>query len=630
MDIFWKSDTAAVPPEKVGRGAGKLAVDKGGGFGDDRDVSLGISYGAADMPVFVIYDDKAPRRVETDGKRATIGRTADNTVIIDDRQASRRHCEVRLTEVGYVLRDLKSRNNTKLNQDVIDRPMPLREGDEIGIGKATIRFFSSMSRADASAAKLPLIRKHVPKNAIGGDVNDTSPAYRLGANSQNDVAGGGEDAGDEDELEMQLAEAPLAVIVEEDYTGPLTVNQIMPLNAEGRPAHAVGKDASEVSEAMLRLKQLLLRAFEVTATDIHIEPKEDRLHLRYRIDGYLHQAGTMTEKTAKPVYSIVKLLCNLDINKRNIMQDGSFAVQLPDRRVDLRVSIAPSTLGDKMVVRLLDKNLAPSGLASLGMDKYILEQVQRRAFSESGMMVACGPTGSGKTTTMYAILQELDSGSKNIMTVEDPVEYKLEDVTQIQVNPKFGVTFSAALTSLLRQDPDVILVGEMRDAETARMAMQSAMTGHLVLSTVHARDSIGSIFRLLDLGIEPFLLGSALTAVLSQRLLRRLCPHCKMKFHPAMKELSRLHLEALGSSSLYSAVGCEECMNIGYKGRNAIFELLTITDQVRDAIVTKPTIQQLRNAAGDWIFQTLREDAVRKLRKGLTSLEEFAAVAAKD
>ena len=411
---------------------------------------------------------------------------------------------------------------------------------------------------------------------------------------------------------------------------PVKINDVIPLNQDGKPAHPVGKDASEVSGAMLRLKQLLLRSFQLRATDIHVEPKQEQLDVRYRIDGYLHQVGNLDYKTAKSVYSIVKLLCNLDISKKDIMQDGSFAVKLPGRRVDLRVSIAPSTLGDKMVIRVLDKSLAPEGLDSLGMDGYILEQVRQNAYKGSSMLVVCGPTGSGKTTTVYGIVQEMNSRTRNIVTVEDPVEYKLDSVTQIQVNPRRDITFASALTSLLRQDPDVILIGEMRDAETARMAVQSAMTGHLVLSTVHARDSIGCIFRLLDLGVEAFMLGSALTAVLSQRLLRKLCPECKMKIKPAMKDLSRMGLEELGGTDLYAPVGCDACMQIGHKGRSAVFELLSITDQVRDAIVTRPTIQQLRVAAGDWIFQTLRQDGLRKLRQGLVSLDEFSMVLARD
>jgi len=564
------------------------------------------------MPVFEVYDAKTPRCIEVTSERATIGRTADNAVVIDDRRASRRHCEIRQSEIGFILSDLKSRNGTKLNQDLIDRPLPLRDGDEIGIGEATIRFWSSRDKLDKAAARLPYISGHLLKKKAQVQPKTKSQPEITPPKTDND-----------NNLDLRIVPKKHIPPTMPSFSGTLTVNHIIPLNKEGKPAHATGKDSSGVSEAMLRLKQILLKSFQFAATDIHIEPKEDELLLRYRIDGYLHHSGSLEPRVARAVYSIVKLLCNLDISKKNIMQDGSLVVQLPDRRVDLRVSIVPSTLGDKMVFRVLDKKLVPTGFEALGMDSYILQQVRQKVFQESSMIIVCGPTGSGKTTTVYAIVQEMDKIDKNIVTVEDPVEYKLDDITQIQINPRFNITFSSALTSLLRQDPDVILIGEIRDADTARMALQSAMTGHLVLSTLHARDSIGSIFRLLDLGVEPFLLGSALTLVLSQRLLRKLCSRCKMKFKPPMKKLAHLGLESLASTDLYSAVGCKECMGIGYKGRIPIFELLTVNDQVRDAIANRPTIQQLRVAAGDWIFQTLRQDAMRKLRDGLTALNEF-------
>ena len=584
------------------------------------------------MPVFAVYDNSSPRRFEIDAPKITFGRTSDNDVIISDGRCSRRHCEIVLSEVGAILHDLESRNGTLLNDSQIDRPVSLRDGDEIGIGNATVRFWSVEAKIDPADKKLPLTARpaqktkpRTPSPRPAGKLippsADRGPAQSHRRGRDKSPAPAADDA-----AEIRLIEAgPLPAIMQ-DVSGPLTIDRIIPLTHENKPAHPTGKGAAQLSEAMLKLKGLMLKGFQFTATDIHIEPKDQQAIVRYRIDGYLHQSGEMALEVTKPLYSIIKLLCNLDINKRNVMQDGSFAIQLPDRRVDLRVSIAPSTRGDKMVMRILDKNLAPQSLDQLGMEAYILEEVRKRAFSESSMLVVCGPTGSGKTTTVYAIIQEINSEHRNIVTVEDPVEYKLPDITQIEVNPKFDITFVSALASLLRQDPDVILIGEMRDRETAQMAVQSAMTGHLVLSTVHARDSIGSIFRLLDLGVEPFVLGSALSAVLSQRLMRQVCPYCKMKFKPPVKELSRLSLDALSGQDMYAAVGCQECMNIGHKGRVAIFEMLAVNDQVRDAIAHRPTIAELRIAAGDWVFQTLREDAIRKLRQGLSTLDEFKAI----
>ena len=583
------------------------------------------------MPVFDVYDDKEPRRIVIDEKRITIGRTEDNGVVINDRQSSRKHCEVRLSEIGYVVNDLKSRNGTLLNQDPIDRPIPLQNGDEIGIGAASIRFWENRQKIPNSAAKLPLVLKSSPKtSAVKSKKSRTKTPSATTANAEEVGIILDLEADSRRSAKMKLVADNLAKTPAQP-AGPLTLQNIIPLNHENKPAHPVSENGQEVvSQAMLKLKEILLKSLQLTATDIHIEPKEEHLDLRYRIDGYLHRAGSLEHDLGRSVYSIVKLLCNLQIDKKGIMQDGSFALQLPNRRIDLRVSIAPSTLGDKMVVRILDAELAPKGLDSLGMEPYIHEQIRTRAFKESSMIVICGPTGSGKTTTVYAIISEMDSKSKNIVTVEDPVEYKMPNVTQIQVNPKFNITFASALASLLRQDPDVILVGEIRDPQTAQMAVRSAMTGHVVLTTVHARDSIGCIFRLLDLGMEPVLLGSALTAVLSQRLLRQLCLNCKMRYKPAIKELNRNGLDELAGIDLYSAVGCDKCLGIGFKGRAAIFELLTITDQVRDAISLRPTIQQLRNAAGDWIYKTLRDDALRKLKKGLSTIEEFSLLVGKE
>jgi len=599
------------------------------------------------MPVFDIYDKKPPRRIIVEDKRITIGRTNENAVIIDDRQASRVHCEIHQGPSGFELHDLQSRNGTMLNQDLINQPVILRNGDEIGIGAATLRFWISPDHIEKKTPNLPTITKSA---SPGTAATPTPKAAQLSPKTLKDASSPkglkdyhppqtpdkkiafpapSQTTSETDAIRLVESPLPAAPAVEIPQ-GPLTVNHIIPLNAQGKPAHPVGKDSSEVSLAMLRLKEILLKSLQFAATDIHLEPKEEHLDIRYRIDGTLHNTGTLDFQIARPIYSIIKLLCNLDINKKNIMQDGSFALQLPDRRVDLRLSIAPSTRGDKMVLRILDKNLTPKGLESLGMEPYILEQVRQRVFQESSMILVCGPTGSGKTTTVYAILQEINAREKNIVTVEDPVEYKLENITQIQVNPRFNVTFVSALSSLLRQDPDVILVGEIRDAATAQMALQSAMTGHLVMTTVHARDSIGSIFRLLDLGVEPFLLGSALTAVLAQRLLRKLCPHCKMKYIPALKELTRLGLDKIAGTHLYAAVGCDQCLGIGYKGRTAIFEFLAMTDPVRDSIASRPSIHQLRIAAGDWIFQTLRADGLRKLKQGITAVEDFCQVVPKE
>ena len=613
------------------------------------------------MPALEIYDDKDPRKVVADFDHVILGRTGD--IAIDDRVASRHHCEIRRSEIGYVLSDLKSRNGTILNLEPIDRAIQLNDGDEIGIGHATVRFWIDPDKANLTLPEVPLSqtsagrspapappakkppqqqkqtprpkRSQPPAQPAAEQPAPPPPAPSASSTAPPSPQPTADTA--TSDFDLQIESLPLPTPAGDGPRvdpGSLTIDDIIPLNQEGKPAHAVDSATGAISEAMLRLKELLLRGFQFRCTDIHIEPKENRFQLRYRIDGTLHALGTLEIRLVRGVYSIVKLLCNLDINARKTMLDGSFDVLLPDRRVQLRVSIAPSISGDKMVLRVLDTNLAPTGLDALSMDPYVLEQVRNKAAQNSSMIVVCGPTGSGKTTTVYAILREMDAQTRNIVTVEQPVEYKLESVSQIEVGAEGRrgntMNFTDALRSLLRQDPDVILVGEIRDADTARMAVQSAMTGHLLLTTVHARDSIGCIFRLLDLGVESFLLASALTAVLSQRLMRRLCPDCKSKYRPAIAQLSASALDDLAGQDLYTAVGCDACLGIGYQGRVPIFELLSINDQVRDAIAHRPTIQQLRVAAGDWIFQTLREDGVRKLKAGLTGVEEFTRVAHQD
>lgn len=594
------------------------------------------------MPVFEVYDDQAPRRIRTEKSIVILGRTAD--IFIDDRGTSRKHCRICLQDQDYVLTDLGSRNGTHLNLAPVDNPVILQDGDKIGIGTATIRFWiddrhanPTLPETSIDQPKEPVAQEAVSQNhaSIPEEPRPTTnhPPHKRKHHPPKPKQTAPSIPSATPKLTVDTPITP-TVITQPVEPGSLATDDIIPLNHEGKPANAIDPDTGRVSEAMFRLKELLLRSFQFHSTDIHIEPKENHYQLRYRIDGTLHTLGKLELRLVRPIYSIVKLLCNLDINLKNALMDGSFDVQLPDRRVQLRVSIAPSITGDKMVLRILDTVLTPKGLDSLNMDHYVLEQVRHKTAQNSSMIVVCGPTGSGKTTTAYAILREMDAHSRNIVTVEQPVEYKLENVSQIEIPPEsrkgHELTFSTALRSLLRQDPDVILVGEIRDQDTARMAVQAAMTGHLMLSTVHARDSIGCIFRLIDLGVEPFLLASALTAVLSQRLMRKLCDKCKSKMKASIAQLSAVGLDELAGQDLYTAIGCDQCFGIGYNSRVPIFELLSVNDQVRDAIAHRPTIQQLRIAAGDWIFQTLREDGIRKLRDGLTSLDEFSRVAHQD
>jgi general secretion pathway protein E len=282
------------------------------------------------------------------------------------------------------------------------------------------------------------------------------------------------------------------------------------------------------------------------------------------------------------------------------------------------------------VIRILDKTIVPTTLADLGLPPTMLKAMRSTCQMDSGMIIVSGPTGSGKTTTLYTALRSIDAKTRNILTIEDPVEYHLDGVTQTAVDVKAGMTFDKLLVSMLRQDPDVILVGEMRDAETARTAMQAAMTGHLVFTTLHARDTVGSIFRLMDLGIEPYMIANAVTLCLSQRLVRVLCEQCKKPYRPSPSQLVKMRMENRKIERLYTHVGCRQCMGVGFLGRVAIFEMLSFNEDLRDTILTNPTIHQIRKAADQWTFQTLLDSGYAKVAEGITTIEEVDRVAVQE
>jgi len=283
--------------------------------------------------------------------------------------------------------------------------------------------------------------------------------------------------------------------------------------------------------------------------------------------------------------------------------------------------------GQKLALRFLDKGTVPDNFAGLGMADSAVGELERICSQDSGMVILAGPTGSGKTTTLYTCLKSINADMRNIVTIEDPVEYELGGTTQISIDPRKGLTFSSVLSSVLRQDPDVILVGEIRDMETAKMAMQAATTGHLVFTTIHARDTVGTVFRLLDLGVEPFLIASAITMCISQRLVRTLCDNCKRPYKPDASQIRKMGLESRNYGDMYDAVGCKKCMNVGYRGRQALFEMLMFNAQLRDVILTKPTITEIRKASGEWMFETLSECGYRHIIEGSTSFSEVDRVA---
>ena len=383
-----------------------------------------------------------------------------------------------------------------------------------------------------------------------------------------------------------------------------------------------------VSTNVCNARNVMLDGIRVDATDIHIEPHEQEYVVRARIDGVLRDVRQLDAETGKGVISAVKVIADMDIAERRRPQDGTFAVQCGGDKFDIRAASTPTSYGEKMVMRLLRSSggLIGGGLDSIGLRPPVLKQLREIVHKPYGMFLVVGPTGSGKTTTVYASLSEIDAHKHNITTIEDPVEYRLDNITQIAVNTKAEVSFASILRSVLRQDPDVLLVGEIRDRETAEIACQAALTGHFVFSTLHANDSVATITRLLDLGLEPTLIQTAITAVLGQRLARRLCPDCKEPCEPPAGMLKKFKLKPGAVDHIYREKGCEKCGGTGYRGRLGIHELLVMNDAVRSLVVPHPSIVDLKKAAVESGTLTLQLDGLIKVIQGETSVNEVLRV----
>jgi type IV pilus assembly protein PilB len=372
---------------------------------------------------------------------------------------------------------------------------------------------------------------------------------------------------------------------------------------------------------VVKLVDLIIRqAINERASDIHIEPFKDRISLRYRIDGKLYEIPPPAKHLHLPLVSRVKILAKLDIAEKRLPQDGAILVRIDDRPIDIRVSMIPTIYGEKAVLRILDRGGVMLNLDYLGFDPAQLEHMRKAIFSPYGLVLITGPTGSGKSTSLYAILNEIKSPSKNIISVEDPVEYKMDEINQVQVKPEIGLTFAAALRSFLRQDPDIMMVGEIRDLETAQICIRSALTGHLVLSTLHTNDAPSAVSRLMDIGIEPYMLAPSLLCIVAQRLVRKLCPDCKVAYEPTPAQLKGTAIKA---ELIYGPKGCNKCNNAGYKGRTCIVEVLPITTEIQDMINQRASFQKIREVARSIGMQTLYESGIKKVESGITSLEEI-------
>ncbi len=390
-------------------------------------------------------------------------------------------------------------------------------------------------------------------------------------------------------------------------------------------------DASDEAPMIRLVNSILFQAVQQRASDIHFEPFEREVMIRYRIDGVLYNVLTPPKRLQSALLSRVKIMAGMDIAEKRLPQDGRIGLKIGGREIDIRVSDVPTAHGERLVLRLLDKSSVMLNLEDIGLEREGLSTLERLLRLSHGILLVTGPTGSGKTTTLYAGLNRVNSIEKNIITIEDPIEYQLKGVGQIQVNPKIELTFASGLRSILRQDPDIIMVGEIRDTETAEISIQASLTGHLVLSTLHTNDSAGAITRLLDMGVEPFLVSSSVIAIVAQRLVRLVCPECRVSYRPTAEELKKLGIKEEGDAYLfYRGQGCSHCMKTGYRGRSGLYEILLLDDEIRNMVLSKVDSGRIKTLAISKGMMTLREDGARRVVAGLTTTEEVLRVTQED
>ncbi len=548
-------------------------------------------------------------------KPITIGRHTDNKLVLADPKASRFHAVIEATAGGFRVRDLKSSNGTFVNGKRVQEAM-LSAGDVIHIGSTRIVLL------DPSADPLPAVEE-IEQLSEADIVEDEPVDVDVGISAPEPQRPADEPDADPDLVLQELAESM--------GSKPFSEYDIALISARGTTVHEAGAPPKKQSrrEAVDLFRMVLLVCFRSRATDIHLEPKNNYWLLRMRVDGNMVDVVRLTPDLGVKMSALVKVLSDIDISQRNMIQEGHFSSRVPAatpggplRRVDYRVSFAPSVFGQKLVIRILDTSNAPLKIDDLQLPQWMLEELRTAIEGDSGMVLVVGPTGSGKTTSLYAAVRSLDVNERNVVTIEDPVEIQIDGVTQIPVDEEGGKGFSALLRSVLRQDPDAILVGEIRDPETARIAMQAAITGHLVFSTLHTKDTIGSVFRLLDLGVEPYLVAQALHVVLAQRLVRQLCPHCKKAVRPTEQQLKKMGRAGEGLKQIYEPRGCPRCLGTGHVGRRAIFELLSTTDEMRSAILKNPSMDDLRKTLEGTPFVRLREHGFALVAEGVCAFDE--------
>ena len=397
----------------------------------------------------------------------------------------------------------------------------------------------------------------------------------------------------------------------------------------------VGQEDGDEAPVIQFVNSVFVRAVRERVSDVHIEPSEMQLHVRFRVDGVLKEVAEPPKRFQASIIARIKIMAALNIAEKRLPQDGRIRIKIAGKDIDIRVATAPTSHGERITMRLLDKSAVRLDMATLGFGPAHLSLMHQLIRLPPGIILVTGPTGSGTTTTLYSALTEINTPDKNILTVEDPVEYQLKGISQMQVNSKIGLHFASGLRSYLRHDPDVIMVGEIRDRETAEIAIQASLTGHLVLSTLHTNDASGAFTRIIDMGVEPFLVASTLVAALAQRLVRRLCVHCREPYTPSEAQLNEIGLttEMLNSNEeyqVYRAKGCHECLGVGYSGRRGIYELLVVTDEIQKLVVKESDAGTIKRAAQANGMQTLREDGAHKVLLGVTTIEEVMRVTQDD
>ncbi len=560
------------------------------------------------MAFLEVSSPRWTRRIDLIADPIRIGRLPENEINYNDDGLSRQHCVIESADGAWRVRDLASRNGMKVNGTKVPLQV-LGSGDIIRVGSIEIRYLEQQgAEVVMSASPPPQQARAKPQATIDIDAKDVAA--------------------------QSSYESDIRRVIDSSLAKPFGETDIALVDARGAVLHAAqgqgdtGEDAPAESVYIYRL--LLLACFRARASDLHIEPRTDIALVRFRVDGTMVTICDLPLQVYRRILGVVKVLCQFDQSMKNEVLDGHFTVNVRSRRVDYRVSLTPAVHGQKMVVRVLDPATAPGRLHEMGLLPWMYEKVRVVCNRDAGLILVCGPTGSGKTTSLYSCLREINLVERNAITIEDPVEYQIEGATQIPIDSKQGHTFGGLLRSVLRQDPDVILVGEIRDLETATVAMQAAMTGHLVFSTVHARDTIGTIFRLMDLGVESYQVANALNLVIAQRLVRVLCGTCRKAVTPTPAQQMRMGKSVHGVAQIYAPQGCAYCLDTGFYGRRAIFEMVEFNDNLRDVILKKPTIAQIRESLSGSLFTTLQSYGFQLVGNGLTSFDEIERVSGTD